>query len=35
MYVTINSRSDVHGVTEKQETKIADMLTMNDPLVIT
>lgn len=35
MYVTINSRSDVHRVTDLQGTKIADILIMNDPLVIT
>lgn len=36
MYVTINSRSDVRGVTDLYKgTKVADMLIMNDPLVIT
>ena len=36
MYVTINSRSDVHWESPTyRETQIADMLIMNDPLVIT
>lgn len=35
VYVTINSRSDVRGVTDLQGKKVADMLIMNDPLVST